>query len=486
LNRQVVAIAGLAALIGIALGVSTLPSAEWLLVGAGATLALFPLCVAMIQRRLDIFEPVHLFAFSYLTLFVVRPIFDLAQTEGPQNWLGYSVRQTYDTALLIGIAGAVAFYIGYYIRLGPAVARRVPVPQGRWSASTLGLYSLLAIVASLGIYGVFIGLHGGVHFIGALLSGRNATVSAAFLDSSGYLYDAPLWTMPLGIFLLARTPRWVSAKGLLAFGIVVYSQLPAIAGGDRSWTVPVLAAIILVYYLRRGRRPSGVTTCVVLILVLLFGISLPREFRNTLDRQATLDQLVVATATHPWEAIGQLFLGADTAVVDDLAIEVEFVPSNIPYQRGATYVEALARPVPRTIWPTKPPAAETLLVSQIWPQLGPQLGYSFSLFGEPYLNLGFAGVFLVTLLFAALWRAAYEWFKSAQGNVIVMTLYAISLPFLLVYARGGIGVDYQRQIICVALLLVAIPVALIRTHEKKPSSSMPRAWAPAALPEQSN
>jgi hypothetical protein len=69
------------------------------------------------------------------------------------------------------------------------------------------------------------------------------------------------------------------------------------------------------------------------------------------------------------------------------------VPARIPHAHGRTYLNALARPVPRALWPDKPKAADTLLTARIWPRLAAiGGGFAFSLFGEPYLNFGLAGV----------------------------------------------------------------------------------------------
>jgi oligosaccharide repeat unit polymerase len=150
------------------------------------------------------------------------------------------------------------------------------------------------------------------------------------------------------------------------------------------------------------------------------------------------------------------FAGADTAMVDGLAVELQFVPNSINYQMGRTYLEAVSRPVPRALWAEKPRAAETQLMAAIWPQFASAgVGFSFSLFGEPYLNFGLLGAVAVAFAFGVFWRAAYAWFRRAPMNPFVISLYALSWPFLFVYMRGGLGVDYQRQVIYVLPVLLA-------------------------------
>jgi len=139
----------------------------------------------------------------------------------------------------------------------------------------------------------------------------------------------------------------------------------------------------------------------------------------------------------------------------DLAIELRYVPGVLDYQFGATYVEALMRPIPRAWWPGKPQSADAQLMSVIWPvYYDQQVGFAFSAFGEPYLNFGIAGVAVFGLVFGVICRTLYTWIARRPGSQLAQAVFAVSWPFVFVYMRGGIGVDYQRQLIILVPLLV--------------------------------
>ena len=97
------------------------PSLEWTLVWVAGGLAGLPMAVCVLTGRHDWLEPVHLFALSFLVLFVLRPVFDLTRDDG-LFLLGYSLEPTYARALLVGVAGAAAFYAGYYVNVGRRLA----------------------------------------------------------------------------------------------------------------------------------------------------------------------------------------------------------------------------------------------------------------------------------------------------------------------------------------------------------------------------
>jgi hypothetical protein len=373
----------------------------------------------------------------------------------------------------MGAVGAILFYLGYYLPIGPAVAQRIALPRQEWSRASLTAFVITAMGVTLAAFTTFLLTNGGFSILAALFSGRNAVSGTVLRESSGYLYSAPLWLAPIGILLitLPHRRRWLGASfGLL---LLTLSQVLTAGLGDRSWTLPTVAAVFLVLYLRRGRRPTTFIVAVALAFVFFFGVTVPRQYRNTDARVQPLGQLLVEDALHPGPAVQYFFAGPDTAMVDGLAVELQFVPNSIDYQIGRTYLEAVSRPVPRAVWADKPRAAETQLMAAIWPQFASAgVGFSFSLFGEPYLNFGLFGVVAVLFAFGLFWRAAYVWFRRAPMNPFVISLYALSWPFLFVYMRGGLGIDYQRQVIY--LLPVLLAYLFVRRSRIAPPSAMVR------------
>jgi hypothetical protein len=452
------AAAGLCVLVGWAAALVSPPSREWALVWAGGALALLPAAVAVARRRFDVFEPVHLFALSFAALFVARPSFDLARGSD-LYWLGYQLQPTYARALAVGVVGAAGFYLGYYLPFGHRLAGRLPLPRSPLSPGALHGFIAFLTSLSLVLFARFVVTSGGL----GVLEGRGVQRETAVSGVSGYLYASPFWLVSLGILLLALAPTWRSPRAAVGFGLLLFSQAMTLGGGDRTWTLPVLSAVILTRYLRRGRRPSLAAVAVLLVAAFTFGVTVQRDYRNVADRNQSLGQVVKGAVLQRDRSVRDFFEGADTAMVDDLAIELQFVPSRMPYERGSTYAEALARPVPRALWPGKPQPADSRLMQQIWPQFAHAgVGFAFSFFGEPYLNFGLAGALVVAALFGVAWKALYRWFARDPGNPVVVALFALNWPFLFVYMRGGLGVDYHRQLMCVLPLLAAVLVARVR------------------------
>lgn len=454
----VIAVLGLIAgvALGAIVGLGLARVAPWMLVLAGGFVAAAPFVFPIARQRLDVFEPIYLFAFAYAVLFVIRPAVDLAtQGESPVI-VGYSVGPTYSLALLAGLIGAVSFYVGYSLKGGTRLAEALPLPRAGAALGPVYLAVAITLIASLLLYGLFLREAGGLAAASTILNGRSAQEQAALRGSSGYFYAGLLWLTGPGVVLLALAKRWISLPGIAGFGLLLLAQVTPFSSGDRSWTVPALCSVALVWYLRRRRRPSVPALAGLMAIGFTLGVVVPAEYRNVEVRTGTLQDTVGTAFTRPMDGVVEFFQGLDTAEVDDLAVELRFVPGIVGYRLGSTYVEAFTRPIPRTLWPEKPREGDVQLMQVIWPEFARQhVGFAFSLFGEPFLNFGLPGIVLVSAIFGLAWRSLYTWFTRNPSNPIVLAVYALSWPFLFVYMRGGIGVDYQRQ------LIVLLPVVLI-------------------------
>jgi len=456
-----VAVAGMFVLVGSAVALAS-PGPMVGLVAATVLLSAGPIVPLFFGRRFDPFEPVYLFAVSYAVLFAIRPAFDLTATGGIPLVAGRDPSAGYATALLIAIVGALAFYSGYYSRFGERIARRVPLPTRSLEAAALAVFAGVVVILGVAAYGAFLVTSGGISALSTLLLGRSADASSLLSQPLGYLYSGLQWLSSVGILLLAFSPSWRSRRALTGLVLLLVSQVMNVADGSRSWTLPVAAAVALLWYLRRGTRPAVRTIVALLAAAFVMGVLLPSAYRNASSRPDT----VAATVSNLNQATGDFFTGGDTAMVADLAVAVQYIPQVIPYQLGTTYVEALTRPFPRALWPGKPVAADTKLMDTIWPELHGVVSFSFSGFSEPYMNLGIPGVAIFGLLFGTLWAALFRWLQRAAKSPFAQAIFAVSLPFLLIYIRGGLGTDYQRQAILLGPILLGVLYARTRSPDR--------------------
>ena len=59
-------------------------------------------------------------------------------------------------------------------------------------------------------------------------------------------------------------------------------------------------------------------------------------------------------------------------------------------------------------------------------------------------------------------RSLWEWYRREPLNGVAVALFVCNWPFLFIYMRGGLGVDYHRHVMAVAPLLLAVGVGRVR------------------------
>lgn len=446
-RRGLIGVIGLAVPAGILVGVAEIGP-----IGAAILCAAFvmviPILVGIGRGQRDIFEPSYLFGVSFGVLFVIRPLLEWSSTRGVPTMGGLDPTPTYIAAIVVAVLGGLAFYAGYYSQVGRSLAARLPMAPTMIDEGRVRVGVVVVAVTGIALYAAFLGTSGGIGALTAVISGRNEDFVFLVSQPVGYLYSGLSFVFPAGVILLVMARSWRSPTGFSGLALVAISIVPAFFTGARSATLPALLTLIVLWYLRRGVRPRLVSVITLALAGFVLVISVPRDFRNTDDRTGGLFDAVASSVSNAQETGREFFLGLDTAMLPALAIELSSVPEVIPYQLGSTYLEAAVRPIPRAFWSSKPEAAETQLMRVLWPDLAAQrVGLAFSLFGEPYLNFGFPGVIAITSIFGVAWRSLWEYWRRQPLNMVTIGIFAISWPFLFVYMRGGIGVDYQRQLI---------------------------------------
>jgi hypothetical protein len=128
--------------------------------------------------------------------------------------------------------------------------------------------------------------------------------------------------------------------------------------------------------------------------------------------------------------------------------------------------------VPREFLESKPVAsADEYLNARLFPTTyASGTGFSFSLMGEPYLNFGALGVAIVLYLLglAASWLA--RWYAAGAQSSREIVIYAAAVPFIFVFMRGGLGVDYHRMLISVLPLLYVTASLRSASHDRRPAT----------------
>jgi oligosaccharide repeat unit polymerase len=442
-------------------------------------LALVPVLLPLTGRRFDLFEPTVFFALAFAVIFVGAPIYAVLSNSIGDGVLGYDIAASYPQALYVAAAGCAAFYVGYFVLGGQRAANALRVPSDKWDPSRTRRGLQFIVFLSVVVFAYYVHTQGGVGFLKVVLTqGRSATLDSAVVGASGYLDSGQQLCAPAGVLLLALQPKWLGWKAAPGWLLLLFASILSIGGGDRSVLIPTLLAVVLVHYMRAGRRPGLGRVLIAVVLAFIFVISLPRVHRSeSADGGVTSwSSAFNQSILHPQTMLGDFFGGADTAMAGSLATEIQLVPKQLHYQYGRTYLEALTRPVPHEIYSRKPIAADTLLNQTLYPATAQlHVGFAFSIFGEPWLDGGWWSVVTVMLIFGFAMRCQYEWLQRSPRNITAVVIYSLTVPFIFIYMRGGFGVDYQREAIVVVPFYLLYRYTHPRVH---PRRARALSWAP--------
>jgi oligosaccharide repeat unit polymerase len=112
----------------------------------------------------------------------------------------------------------------------------------------------------------------------------------------------------------------------------------------------------------------------------------------------------------------------------DMFVKVlQLVPTELPFQHGATFAEFFAYFVPRALWPDKPLPIEYRISLLSGSNAS---GKPASILGELYLNGGALAIVVGMILFGVLARMAHESMLRQDGNPAVVLLYSYSVANL--------------------------------------------------------
>lgn len=416
-SRALLVCAGLlAALLGVLWPISERePGLAGLALLLGVTL-LAPVFLAAIRQSFDPAESIYFLLPMYAYVYLVKPVARVAAGEpflfGAQNL---------EWAVVLSILGLLAFYLGYYSRLGERIVAHVPAMQAEisrrnvrrcaWAYILIGAAGLWAYMEVSGGWQVFWSVPHGY--------GGKAELTTAYVHQLPEL-------MVVGFFLIAYdalVDRRLSSAALVRValasigGVGVYTVL----WSRRTLVAWVLIAAFLMYFLARGRRP-GLTAVVSFGLMLFLAVTLTLAFRPHLHLGADTSDLAGVSIT----GAAATAVGAPGDEFDSLLAVVTLYPERIGYDYFRIYAQIVVHPIPRLIWPDKPP----LFVSS-WDeflfQSGITPGASEGLLGDLYIQMGLLGVVIGMFASGVLWKSLFAYLRRAPSSGFMQVLYAVAI-----------------------------------------------------------
>jgi oligosaccharide repeat unit polymerase len=405
-----------------------------------------PFVISAGEAPSRLLQPLSLFGFTMLLGVAGQTVYLTHSDPSPSDDLLSGLTTTVLTpGLLVAALGVAALAIGYLAgrpknfapRLGGILQRGVRLGLGAPSPSrAFWVVSVLCAVsvAAFALYAPQVGIHTPSDLLSsqkryALVAGGHTTLGyhRFVMSFAGIGFIFAVYT------LVRQRVSWYSRLGAIAIVALILTAAYANITSSRTdlFGTVAMAAFVTIALRRREPRPALVAAVVAAALLALAIIGGERKVNtgqapslsSTLESGALVEN---AIGSREWMAIGPI------------SVLVDRVPSNYPYQYGKTMVSALWAPIPKTLWPGKPP-------TRLGPVVSPAVfGFSVDrrtgdptgVLGELWLNGGVIAVVIGMALLGVLLRRVDVWYRlvSATDGLtaipygVFIVILALSLP----------------------------------------------------------
>jgi hypothetical protein len=423
--------------------------------------------------RGGVWAPAWWAGLGILGMYVLHPLamWETGQLENPYHYF-FDLRSTYIESIAVSTVASVCLTTAYLVSL------RIGSPSGglnAWTPPTppssirrVTAYgkaaTILLCISTVG-YGIY-SAGAGVTPAQVLASGYGRLSGPG---SSAYLYMAPMLLAPTSALYLLRSIAQNKSPAI-AHLLMVILVLPSLLSGQRLAVLITALPYLMLLYRVAGRR-VGKGRLVALLVLSVILISAMRDIRS--DPSATLQRGAFQAVANPQAAFLSLATGADTEMLDGLAVELQVVPRTVPFHPGITVMSLAAAPVPRTIWPNKTKIPEMILDEALFKVAPGNASVAFSFIGGLYLDQGILAV-AVGFLGLGLGLGWFTRWISIHGeDELALAAISLSLPLILVLLRGNLPDTGGRA------LFTAIPLWLLLSRQRSDYSCRTKEIAPS-------
>lgn len=334
-------------------------------------------------------------------------------------------------ALWMALLATVCFAVGWFSPLQPVLALPHTV---RWRPSTLVLFGVVYTIAGLGLFAIGVMVVGGPSVV---LSGLGDRLRLT--QGLNYLFQATVLLVVVSIVWftwLLTTGRSLRSMAFWSYTFLAF-VVSAMQGSKSILFIFLLTLAVLYHRLRRPIAGSLAMLGGAFTFMALTGYALFAREYLAIGQLMSLQTFDIASL---FNVLRAEFFG-NFIQLQTMVVLVGRVPHELHYQLGRTYLATVTMPVPRGLWPDKPLPSTGVFTLAFWPDSWLMNGTTLppGLFGEFYLNFGWAGVAVGAFLFARFGRWLLARHAARPMDPERVLVYALFVSMCAHYVRGDFG-----------------------------------------------
>ena len=368
-------------------------------------ITVFLLCIVALFRfaRLTASHPGATYLIFHLLVVTSRL---LAVRNGAPTvfsiWYGPVAPVTPDEMARAGLLadlGLVSMTVGWIVayQRGLLTANRTSSPTGHPLRIRL-IQAVAFVTIPVGVVALL--------FSANLPGGLTLEANLGAWNSSSYITMTQSWA---GLGLIALI-YWYGFKPLMMAGLAMYLAVMAYQGYDRFRVVIIVILLVQIYLDRRGLRWPTKKMFVLLVMTAVLFFPL-KKIAKTLQQGLGFSEVGgVISSSFREVSSGE---SQDQMLLDEFAATLTGADVNGKLFLGQTYAGLLTVPIPRQWWPEKPGLADQMAAISSPARPLAKSGMVTTMMGEFYLNFSYAGIVVMSFLFALY---SGKWFKAAYRN----------------------------------------------------------------------
>lgn len=365
----------------------------------------------------------------------------------PYMFERYTWQRNFPDAILLC---ALAFTC---ISFGTSLSNSCTNPQDRptYKISWYRAFSLLIFAALL--YAYWASTQGGLNRV---LTTRTGLQLNGVQRNVGYLVDSPMIAVSIFVcfYIYSELNHLNLIIRLTILGCISALLTPYLLAGSRSIFIYVYLVCFIAKKIINSKEKVKISqvrlrNILILLFILPAIMVAPRIYRT--DNSVNLESLKNA---YTLKEISQTVIGGDALMIPTLSILIPEIGSKVESLHGASYLNLIAKPIPRALWSKKPIEFDMYLNNALFPETSRFYGVSFSAISEPLVNFGVFGVAVFFAFIGYLYDLLV--IRKFELNLRSLIIASWLTGFCFILIRGNLTTDFHRVVfpLCIALFVI--------------------------------
>lgn len=374
------------------------------------------------------FHPGTYYLLFHGLVFAIRPL--LAFYQGFDGlYIVYQFRPAPETKLKAMLAAdlGLVIFMGVVVHVGNVQPRLRPAASLRpvLAQSHRAFLWMAAICLPLGLASL-------QSSIGERLAGFNTMIRdggtgfAINTKANGYFTDFQLVLGPIAVM----TAWHYRFRPIACLPMILFVVARAGTGGRWPFVLGAVSFALFLLFDQRRRWFDGRILAIGAATLALFTVI-------GIDRGATLRSVIGGEDKADFAAVERPLESMDYGNMEFFEYLVHVVPARTgTYSYFTDNLQIFTEPVPRVLWPAKPVGPPVKFFSLF--DYGYPIGMTYSLPGNGWMQLGWAGVAIWCAVFAYLYGRIHNAFMRCRQTPFQVAAYLLFLPLSINFFRDGV------------------------------------------------